>query len=198
MTSPCPVLAGYRLLRSGPCTCLSSMYVQNLLATYASAVVGLHSLLSVLDHFLVSFSFMACPIWGWALLGGGLCFFFSAHPSSYYYLLPYYFIIPAAEFVLFQSGWTLLGLPFILPLMAQQDHWFLCYITSGLPCPICFTLGDSGLFCFPQASSALFLISHHHELLLNSLGFPGPITLFLILGVYGLAMNSLLSLFSLL
>ena len=97
------------------------MYVQNLLATYASAVVGLHSLLSVLDHFLVSFSFMACPIWGWALLGGGLCFFFSAHPSSYYYLLPYYFIIPAAEFVLFQSGWTLLGLPFILPLMAQQE-----------------------------------------------------------------------------
>ena len=52
--------------------------------------------------------------------------------------------------------------------------------------------------CFPWASSTLFLTSHHHGLLLNSLGFPGLITLFLILGVHGLAINPLLSLFSLL
>ena len=61
-----------------------------------------------------------------------------------------------------------------------------------------FSLGHPGPVCFPWASSALFLTSHHHELLLNSLGFPSPILLFLILGVHGLAINSLLSLFSLL
>ena len=61
MTSPCPVLAGYRLIRSGPCACFSSMYVQNLPAAHAFAVVGLHSLLSVSDYFLVPLSFMACP-----------------------------------------------------------------------------------------------------------------------------------------
>ena len=53
------------------------IYVENLLAANVSAVVGLHNLLSVLDYFLVSLSFMACPIQGWASLDGGLCFFFS-------------------------------------------------------------------------------------------------------------------------
>ena len=95
------------------------MYVQNLPAAHASAVVGLHSLPSILDHFLVSLSFMACPIWGWALLDGGLCFFPQPTHSSCYYFLPYHSIIPAVEFVLFQSGWIPLGLLFILPLMAQ-------------------------------------------------------------------------------
>ena len=45
---------------------------------------------------------------------------------------------------------------------------------------------------------AIFLTSHYHGLLLNSLGFLGSITLFLILGVHGLAINPLLSLLSLL
>ena len=61
-----------------------------------------------------------------------------------------------------------------------------------------FSLGHPGPVCFPWASSALFLTSHNHGLLLNSLGFPGPIMLFLILGVLGLAINPLLSLFLLL
>ena len=61
-----------------------------------------------------------------------------------------------------------------------------------------FSLGRPKPICFPWASSALFLTSHHHGLLLNSLGFPGLIKLFLILGVLGLAINPLLSLFSLL
>ena len=60
-----------------------------------------------------------------------------------------------------------------------------------------FSLGHPGPVCFPWASSAFFLTSHHHGLLLNSLDFPGSITLFLILGVHGLAINLLLSLFSL-
>ena len=148
MTSPCLVLAGYRLVRYGPCACLSSIYVQNLLAAHTSAVVGLHSLPSILDHFLVSLSFMTCPIRGWALLDGRLCFFLN---PPFFLLLSS--VIPLyhsyCEVVLFQSGWVPLGLPFILPLMAQRDHWFLCYITSRLLCPICFLLGIPGLFAFP-------------------------------------------------
>ena len=61
MTSPCPVLVGYRLLRFGPGMHLSSMYIQNLSAAHAFAVVGLHSLSSVFYYFLVPLSFMACP-----------------------------------------------------------------------------------------------------------------------------------------
>ena len=147
MTSSCPVLAGHRLARLGPCACLSSMYVQNLPTAHASVVIGPHSLSSVLDYFLVSLSFMACPLRGWALLNGGLCFFFS--PPFFLLLSP---TIPlyhsCCEVVLFQSSWVPLGLPLILPLMAQQDHWFLFYITSGLLCPICFTLGILGPFAF--------------------------------------------------
>ena len=56
-----------------------------------------------------------------------------------------------------------------------------------------FSLRRPGLICFPWASSNLFLTSHYHGFLLNSLGFPGPIMLFLILGVHGLAINPLLS-----
>ena len=145
MTSLRPVLAGYRLVRSGPCACLSSMYVQNLLAAHASVVVGLHGLSSVLDHFLVSLSFIACPIQGWALLDGGPCFFFS--PPFFLLLSP---AIPfhhsCCKVVLLQTRWGFLGLPFIPPLMAQQGHWFLCYVISGPPCPICFPLGFLGPF----------------------------------------------------
>ena len=147
MTSPCPVLVEYKLVRSGPCVCLSSMYVQNLPVAHASAVVGLHNLPSILDHFLVSISFMACPIRGWALLDGELCFFFFFSPP--FFLLPSPAILlyhSCYEVVLPQSGWVFLGLPFILPLMAQQGHWFFCYITGGLLCPICFPLGVPGPF----------------------------------------------------
>ena len=131
------------------------------------------------------------------MLDGGLCFFFS--PPFFLLLSP---AIPLyhsyCEVVLFQYGWASLGLPFILPLMAQQGHWFLCYITSRLLCPICFPLGIPGPFAFLGLPRPFFLISYYHRLLLNSLGFPGLITLFLILGVHGLAINPLLSLLSLL
>ena len=49
--------------------------------------------------------------------------------------------------------------------------------------------------CFPWASLACFLILCTHGLLLTPLGFPGPITLFLILGALGLPINPLLSYF---
>ena len=49
--------------------------------------------------------------------------------------------------------------------------------------------------CLPWASLAHFLILHSHEFLLTLLGFPGPITLFFILGAHGLSTNPLLSYF---
>ena len=61
-----------------------------------------------------------------------------------------------------------------------------------------FSLGRPGPICFPWASLALFLTLDFYGLLLNSLAFLGPITLSLILGAHGLAINPLLSLFSLL
>ena len=61
-----------------------------------------------------------------------------------------------------------------------------------------FSLGRLGPVCFPWAFSALFLTLHSHGLLLNYLGFPSSITLFLILGVHRSAINPLLSLLSLL
>ena len=157
MTSLRLVLAGYRLVRSGPCACLFSMCVQNLLAAHASAAVGLHSLLSVLNNFLVSLSFMACPIRGWALLDGGFYFFFSPPFLLLSSAIPLH--RSCCKVILLQIGWASLGLPFILPLMAQQGHWFLCYIVSGLPCPICFPLdflGPFPIFALPWAFTEFF------------------------------------------
>ena len=83
---------------------------------------------------------------------------------------------------------------------------FVPFYSFGQPRPVSSLLGSFVPFVFPWASwarllslgFALFLTSHHHGLLLNSLGFLDPIMLFLILGVLGLAINPLLSLFLLL
>ena len=122
-----------------------------------------------------------------ALLDGEFCFS-SAHPFSYYPVLPYHSIISAAK--LFAS--ILLGLfgPAIYsspngpvqPLVLLLHHW-------RAPMSHLFFLGHPGPACFPWAPSTLFLTLHSHGLLLNSLGFPDPITLSLILGAHGLAIN---------
>ena len=147
MTSPCPILAGYRLVMSRPYACLSSMYVQK--SACCSCVCHGWPAQSAV-RFLTIFWF-PFPLWlalprDWALLDGGLCFS-SAYPFFYYHLLPYHSIIPAAK--LFAS--ILLGLfgPTVYSsLMAQYGHWFFYYITSGLLCPICFPFGVSGPFAF--------------------------------------------------
>ena len=141
------------------------------------------------------------PLWlallrNWALLDGGLCFS-SAYPFSCYHLLPYHFIIPVEKlFVSILLG--LFGLAIysspngpVQPLVLSLHHW-------RPPVSHLFSLGRSRPVCFPWASSAFFLTLHSPGLLLNSSCFPGPITLSLILGVHGLAINPLLSLFLLL
>ena len=97
-----------------------------------------------------------------------------------------------------QSCWTSLGLPFILfpngpvrPLVLLLHYWRAS--VSHL-----FSLRRPWPICFPWASLALFLTLHYQGFLLNCLGFPSPMTLFLVLGVHGLAINPLLSLLSLL
>ena len=57
------------------------------------------------------------------------------------------------------------------------------FFFSGVPNP----------FAFLRLPWPLTL--HFHELLLSSLGFSGPITLFLIIGAHGIAINPLLSCF---
>ena len=155
---------------------------------------------TVCRSFLTIFQFLF-PLWlallrNWALLNSGLCFS-SAHPFSCYHLLPYHSIIPAAK--LFAStllsffGPAVYSSPngSVQPLVLLLHNW-------RAPVSHLFSLGRPGPVCFPWASSAIFLTLHSPGLLLNSSGFPGPITLSLILGVHGLAINPLLSLLSLL
>ena len=141
------------------------------------------------------------PLWlalpkDWALLDVGLCFS-SAHPFSCYHLLSYHSIIPAMKlFALILLGFfgpAIYSSPNgpVRPLVLLLHHW-------RAPVSHLFSLGRPRPVCSPWASSALFLSLHSHGFLLNSLGFPGPITLSLILGVHGFAINPLLSLLSLL
>ena len=64
--------------------------------------------------------------------------------------------------------------------------------------PFIFLLGILGPFAFLGYLRPFFLILRSHGLLLTPLGFPGPITLFFILGAHGPSINPLLSLFALL
>ena len=66
------------------------------------------------------------------------------------------------------------------------------YITCGFLCPICFFLGILGPFAFLGPFPNFCIPMSFY---LTSLGFPGPISLSLVLGAHGLAINSLLSLF---
>ena len=147
--------------------------------------------------FLTIFKF-PFPLWlallrDWALLNGVLCFSL-VHPFSCCHLLSYHSIIPVAKlFASILLGPTVYSSPNgpVQPLVLLLHHW-------RAPVSHLFSLGRPGPVCFPWASLALFLTLHSHGLLLNSLGFLDLITLSLILGVHGLAINPLLSLLSLL
>ena len=55
---------------------------------------------------------------------------------------------------------------------------------------LCLSLGHPWPICFLWASLTLLLTLHSHGLLLTSLGFPSPITLFSSLGFMGLPLTS--------
>ena len=141
-------------------------------------------------------------LYGLPYLGIGPCLrvgfaFSSVHHFANYHLLPYYSIVPTVKLF----ALILLGLfrPAIYsspngpvrPLVLLLHHWWA-------PVSHLFSLGRLGPVCSPWATSTLFLTLHSYGLLLNSLGFPDPITLSLILGVHGFAIDPLLSLLSLL
>ena len=122
MTSLCPVLAGYRLVRSGPCTCLPSMYVQK--SACCSLIrrgleACLHSLSFVLWPFMWVAFWFPIPLRGWYLFITRLSFGpFLDCP----HFLPYYSVIHA---VMTQSCRVSLGLPFILWPFMWVAFWFL-------------------------------------------------------------------------
>ena len=73
------------------------------------------------------------------------------------------------------------------------SHWLnmaIGFPTYGLLYPFCFYVGHPWLICFLWASLTLLLTLHSYGLLLTSLDFPGPITLFSSLGFMGLPLTS--------
>ena len=149
-----------------------------------------------LTIFWFPFLLWLAPLKSWALLDGGLCLS-SAYSFSYYHLLPYHSIIPAAKLfapiLLGFFGPAIYSSPNgpIRPLVLLLHYW-------RAPVSHLFYLRCPWPICLPWVSLAPFLTLYSHGLLLSSLGFPKPITLFLILGIHGLAINPLLSLLSLL
>ena len=63
------------------------------------------------------------------------------------------------------------------------------FLTYGLLCPFCFSLGHPWPICFLWASLTLLLTLHSHGFLLSSLSFPDPITLFSSLWFLGLTLT---------
>ena len=128
-----------------------------------------------------------------ALLDSGLCFS-SAHPFSCYHLL---------AISLYHSCCEVICLNLVGSLWACR-LFFSQWPSTVIGSFITSLAGSCVPFIFPQASRvhllslALFLILHSHGILLNSLGFPSPITLSLIFRVHRFAINSFLSLLSLL
>ena len=143
MTSLCPVLAGYRLMRPRPCTCLPSMYVQK--SDCCSLVCRgleacLHSLRFVIWSFLWATFWFPAPLRGWYLFVTELYTSFGPFLDCPHFL-PYYSVIPAA---MTQSCWASLGPPFILS--PSGLTWPLVFILMGSCVPLVFLLDILGPF----------------------------------------------------
>ena len=166
ITSPCPVLVGYRLVVPGSCACIPSMYVQNLPAGRSLAVVWRFAYIVcrpfLLTFYVSCFSISRSPeelgfIWYWVL------YFFrsiSWLPSFPIILLCHSYCNDLILLSLFRSA------VYSFP---QWLGMIIGFPTYGLLCP----------FCLP-------------------FGHPWPNFLILILGIHGLVINPLLSLFALL
>ena len=150
MTSLRPVLAGYRLVRSGPCACLPSICVQNLPVAHLSIVVWrltytvCRPFFDLLYELLFDFPLP---------LGVRLFCYWALHffwPISWLppfpdclNFLPYHSIISA---VMTQSCWASLGLPFILSLSGLT--WPLVFLLIGSYILFVFLLGILSPFAF--------------------------------------------------
>ena len=164
----------------------------------------LHILLPILGFLwreaFSGFSFFkACSFQGWAF-AWSWAFPPSAHSLALFYSL-YVSCHTVLLFLLWcyltEAYWASLGLLLILPSMTQYSHLgFLVTLLVGSYVPFFFWASLAHLLSFGLL--ALFLTLHSHVLLLTPLGFLGPITLSLILGAHGLAINPLLSLLALL
>ena len=123
------------------------------------------------------------PLKGWYLFVIGLYTSFDPFLDCPHFL-PYYSVISA---VITQSCWASLGLPFIL--FPSGLTWPLVFLLIGSCVPFCFSLGHPWPIYFLWTFSSLLLTLHSHELLLASLGFPGPITSFSSLGFMDLPLT---------
>ena len=140
LTSLCPVLAGYRLVRSGPCACLPSICVQNLPVALSSVVVwrlactACCSFFDLLCELLFDF---LLPLGVDIYLLLGFTFLDCSH------FLSYHSVIHA---VMTQSCWASLGLPFILS--PSGLTWPLVFLLMGSGVPFVFLLSILGPFAF--------------------------------------------------
>ena len=186
MTSLCPVLAGYRLVRSRPCACLPFMYVQKS-ACYSLVRRGLeaylYNLLFILWPFMWTAFLFPAPLGGRYLFVTGLYTSFGPFLDCPHFQ-PYYSVIPT---VMTQSCGASLGLQFTLS--PSGLTWPLVFLLMGFCVFFVFSLGHPWPICFFWASSSLLLTLHSHELLLTSLGFPSLITSLSSLGFMGLPLT---------
>ena len=170
MTSLCPVLAGYRLVRVGPCVCLPSMYVQK--SASCSLIrrgleACLYSFPFVLWLFLWAAFWFPAPLRGWYLFVTGLYTSFDPFLDCLHFL-SYYSVISA---------------------VMTQFCWALVFLFMGPYVPFVFSLGHSWPVCFLWTSLSFLLTLHSHGLWLTSLDFLGSVTSFSSLGFMGLPLT---------
>ena len=169
---PLPVLAGYRLVMFGPCAYTTSVYVQNLSAAHAFAVVW--RLVGFSSFSLLFYSFHSLT----TIPTVSLC-------HSYCDVIRPQLAGPLWACCLFFSQWFNMVIRFILILF-----WaFLYYIACRLLCPIYFFFDILSPFAFLGYHWPFFLILHSHGFLLTLLDFPDPITLSFILRAHGFSIN---------
>ena len=155
-----PVLAEYKLVKSGPCTCSTFACVQNLPAKGSSAHSVAHPWL-----LMAWATFWFLILYGPLPLRAGLCLIvgfssfslpFCSFIQSCYHFLPYHSVIPTV--MLFDP--SLLGLfgPAVYSSLNDSIWSFglLYYIACGLFCPIYFVLGILGPFAFLRLPWSFF------------------------------------------
>ena len=147
-----PVLAGYRLVMSGPYACSTPIYIQNLSAAHVFAVIwrliyvfclssltpyGVNCFLISHSLQLASFKGQALPGCGLSLLEPILCSFHN--PTTIFchtilLFLPWYYLTRACQA-------PLVLLLILLP-MTRYGHWFYTHAILGFSWPISLLVGS--------------------------------------------------------